>query len=270
MKILVTGANGFIGSRIASRYDRDHEVVAIRGSKQINLCDGDKVQELLQRRFDLIIHCAATGRNRNQIVDASISSANICMFMNIHANRHQFGRLINLGSGAEFDMTTDIDHAPEDRIYHAMPTASYGMSKNIIARLVNEINGYQTLRIFGCLDRDPPANTLMRRFVDSVLNGQPFELDHDRFFDWISMDDLLTVLDLAIDDRLHHKDINLVYPQKHLLSDILMRYCESQGIPISLIKTGSTSQLNYTGDPGKLVSLGLDLKGLDDTLRGLR
>jgi UDP-glucose 4-epimerase len=270
MKILITGTNGFVGKHLQAALSGRYHVTAIGGRSLLDLTDRPAVDSIFSSTFDLVIHCAIAGRDRPAADDPEIYRANMTMFINLHANRFRFGRLINIGSGAEFDTAQDIDRAGEDLINERSPTSGYGSSKNAISRIVARHDRYMTLRLFGSIGPVPAPGTLLRRFLDDTIRGEVFSVQDDRYFDWFNLDDLSLIVSETIEGNLSYSDMNLVYPEKLKISDLLTRLCKEKDLDPDLVSIGSHSDLNYTGDHSRLASLGLSLSGLEQALRGLR
>ena len=58
-KMLITGARGFLGARVAQYYTGRYEVIAI-GHEEMDISDLGSVRRLFgQHRPDVVIHCAA-------------------------------------------------------------------------------------------------------------------------------------------------------------------------------------------------------------------
>ena len=269
MKILITGANGFVGDYLLHHLSQAHTVVGLMGKKDIDLLDSEAVNKLFETQFDVVIHCAVAGRYNHLAADENILASNLRMFLNLYANRHSYSKFINIGSGAEFDLSKSIDSAEEDEIYHRVPSASYALSKNIIAKLILLEDKFYTLRVFGLLAESPPENTLLYKFYKAVTNNQPFPIKGDRYFDFFSASDLVRVIEHLIDNSLPKKDINLVYDEKLKISEILTKYCELHGMNAELINVESTSELNYTGSSKLVDSIPIELDGLTSALKQL-
>jgi nucleoside-diphosphate-sugar epimerase len=270
MKVLITGANGFVGNHLRETLSDRYHVTALGGRYDADLTNQSAVDSIFESAFDWVIHCAIAGRDQPSSNDPDIYQANMSMFMNLHSNRHRFGHLINIGSGAEFDTKQDINCAGEDLIYSRSPTSGYGASKNTISKIVNQTDGYMTLRLFGSIAPIPAKNTLLRKFIDITKAGMVFHLRDDRYFDWFNLDDLSLIVSQTMDGRISYEDMNLVYPKKMMISDLLHKLCEKMSTDQSLLSIGSRSDLNYTGGHDRLASMGLDLIGLDKALEGLR
>ena len=59
MKVIITGASGLLGADIARVFEREQEVIALKGRKELNLTDAQAVMEyMLEKKPDLIINCA--------------------------------------------------------------------------------------------------------------------------------------------------------------------------------------------------------------------
>ena len=263
MKILITGAGGFLGQRLAQEL-ADHQVVALT-RQQLNLADASAVaRHFASATYDVVLHCGAAGRNTPAVEDWNIVSNNLASVLNLMIHRHYFGKLINIGTGAEFDITQNIDCAYESEIFNCNPSYSYGLSKNIIARYLKSQQNCYTLRLFGCFDSAEDDRRLLKKFHSVVSTGSKFDVQ-DRDFDMISVDDFVTIVRAVIDDVIQHHDINCVYEQKHKLSEILKLYCESHDLDSSLINVTGTG-LNYTGNGRALSSYQLPLLGLQQSL----
>jgi dTDP-4-dehydrorhamnose reductase len=59
LKVIVTGANGLIGEEIVTVFAEFHEVLALKGRKDINVINTNEIITLVKKeKPDLIIHCA--------------------------------------------------------------------------------------------------------------------------------------------------------------------------------------------------------------------
>ena len=99
MRILITGANGYIGKSLFNALRDEHYVTAIT-RKEAELTDSVAVTEFFKTShfFDVVIHCAVLGGSRLQKDDWSVMDKNLIMYYNLFANRSRFGRFIHFGS----------------------------------------------------------------------------------------------------------------------------------------------------------------------------
>lgn len=262
MKVLITGAGGFLGSYLARHLQ--HEVVALT-RQQLDLSDAEAVNKHFKdNRYDAVVHCGAAGRNTPTIEDWDIVNRNLSSVMNLVLNQKRTGKLINIGTGAEFDISTSIDCVKESEVYDRMPEQSYGKSKNLISRyLKDQVNCYN-LRLFGCFDSSEDDARLLKKMHLVVSQGNTFSI-LDREFDMISASDFLTIVNAVLNNTITDPDINCVYAKKYRLSEILSVYCNKHGLDTSLIQVTGQG-LNYTGNGDTLSKYHLNLLGLEQSL----
>ena len=261
MKIGIVGANGFVGSSIVRHLSTKHSVVPITRAV-IDLLDSNKTYKFLkEQRFDVIINAAAVMTDPNSFSD---TRNNLGLFMNLYNLSALYGKMINLGSGAEFDRTTNIDQKSEFEIFKCMPSDSYGFGQNIKSRLCQTTDGFYTLRLFNCFGKGEYPSRIIPRFV-SKQNDPAFEIQNDRQFDYFSIQDLFKVVDSFVENNHSVKDVNCVYTEKHKISDMIMQYCSLHNLKPNY-NVVSTSDNNYTGNSANLDSLNIKLDGLEKGL----
>jgi len=267
MNILINGTNGFVGGYLR-KYFSNHNVTAL-SSAELDFSDSALVASFFDshNKFDVVINCAARGRYQATAQDHDILATNIKIFMNLDANRKYFGKLINIGSGAEFGLTNNIHLARESDIFNVLPSESYGLSKNIITRLITQNHNYFNVRLFGCFDSTEPEKRLLSGFRTQYKNQGVFNLSNDRYSDFVSAYDLSVVIENIIDDQITDPDLNVVYKQKYLLSEILTLYCNLHNIPPTAVVINSASDKNYTGDSALVDRYNLPFKGLAASLK---
>jgi nucleoside-diphosphate-sugar epimerase len=270
MKILITGANGFIGNNLFKLLSNKYTVTGIFGRKDIDLIKFEHVKKLLNNNYDIVIHCATAGRYETSSIDTQILNDNLEMFLNFSYLKDRFKRFINIGSGAEFDLSTNIDNVSETEIFNRTPTFSYGLSKNLISKQIYKLDNFYTLRIFGCISTSSPSNTLIYNFTEQVSQGHTFKLVNDRYFDFFSMYDLISVIEHYIIEENLKKDVNLTYDNKIKISDILKSYLIDKNLSSNLLEIVSESQINYTGNNKSLNTMNITLSGLENILRKIK
>lgn len=260
MKVAVLGAAGFLGSYICKNL-HGHEVIPV-SRRDLDLRDHSAVQRWISDVSpQVIINCATAG-GKDRMADCNYADLqnNLDIFLNFYNLRHLGFRFINVGSGAEFDKSRDINRADESTLLISRPKDSYSYSKNVIARMILDIPDFYTLRLFGCFDSSEADLRLLKR----CLLQQEISI-RDCEFDLFSASDFLKVLDhYILETSPRFQDINCVYADKTSLKTIVTRFASIHNRTLKI--TLGEQQPNYTGSGEKLASLGLDLSGLD---RGL-
>jgi GDP-L-fucose synthase len=261
MKVIVIGSRGFVGKSLYHHLSSDHQVTGITRDT-LDILNPVKVENFLKaNRYDVIINAAATMADTNIVGNATgiaDTRNNLGLFMNFHNCRSLFGKFINLGSGAEFDRTRNIDGANPEDVFKVMPIDSYGFGQNMKSRICQATDNFYTVRIFNCFG----PGEMSTRLFPKYLKSEHFAISNDRYFDYFSVQDLCTVIDHCIDNTWAIKDVNAVYPTKYKISEVLGKFCTLNNLEPKFT-VDSTSPNNYTGNGGPLNSLSIKLRGLD-------
>ncbi len=261
MNVLITGANGFVGSNIINMLS--NKFCFFRGTRQtIDLYSISSIEKYLnENNIDSIIHCAIEGGNRTAVDPASVFYNNLLMYENLIHFRYRVKHFINIASGAEFDRRNDINQYNEEQLFSNVPTDFYGLSKNIIAKSVLQNNG-TNLRLFGCFNYNELQSRFIKNNINAYINNTEMIIHKDRYMDFIYTDDLSKIVEFILNQSIYTNDINMVYENKYKLSELATYINNLSGkkIKINVLNTGM--DLSYTGDGTKLKSLNLQLTGL--------
>jgi GDP-L-fucose synthase len=267
--LLITGGNGFIGSFLRNYYTNQYTIYA-PGHSVLDLTNAQSVNKFFeQHHVDYVIHCALAGRDRINAVDPALAAANLEMFNNLWRCRHHFKKLINMGTGNEFDTSTNIDCAAEGTQYDHLPMASYGYAKNLIARIVDSTPSFFNLRLFGVFHHTESDKRFFKRLANAT-DENPFRIFQDHKFDFVNLEDLTPVIDAILENRVNDHEFNIVYPEKRLLSEYARMFAEIHNIPQSRIIVEHTGANNFTGNGELFASYEFDLKGLEPAFRQYR
>jgi len=258
MKIGIIGANGFIGGRLYRHFAPKYSVTAIT-RQTVDLLDFYQLQSyLIAHKFDCLILSASTMKN-----ETSDLKNNLGIITNLLLNRSKFGKLINLASGAEYDRQRDINKFDETELFNSIPIDYYGLSQNLRSRICLSTPNFYNLRIFNCFGLNEIKTRIFPKFI---LAENEFTIYNDRYFDYFSIQDLGIVIDHYICNDKIYKDINCVYKEKYLISEVLTKFKEIHQISTS-INVSNTVSNNYTGDGTKLANMHLDIAGLEHGLK---
>ena len=266
MNILVTGANGFIGSNIIKLLSNDTNFKFFNGNRNaINLYSTESIERYLdENQIDTVIHCAIEGGSRLKQDTSDMLYKNILMYENLIKFNHRYKVFINFGSGAEFDRKHDISNINEYDMFGVVPTDFYGLSKNIISKLSVHYCASVNLRIFGCFYHNEISTRFIKNNINKYINHKSMIIHQDRYMDFFYMDDLINIIEYSLNNPPStYKDINMSYLKKYKLSDITSIINDLSSYKVDVIIENENFGLNYTGNGELLNSLNLKLKGLE-------
>lgn len=274
MNVLITGANGFIGSNLMTLLADMPGINLFAGTREtIDLYSSKSVREYLKRNeITKIIHCAIEGGRRHIADSPDIVYKNMLMFHNLIQCQEEHDTFINIASGAEFDRRTDIFRENERTIHYRVPPDYYGFSKNMIARNVLGYNKGINLRLFGCFYHNETPERFIRSNIERFIKDEPIIIHQDRYMDFIYLEDLVAVIKhlLIFTDKYHldhtKRDINMSYNDFYTLRQIAYMITQldwRHNSEIIIEKEGMG--LSYCGRPSNLTPntlVDLKLKGL--------
>lgn len=240
MKILLTGADGYIAKSLYEDLKDDFEVTRL-GRANFDLRDREACNAFFNKcteiniKFDCVIHTAVSGGSRLKKDDDSVLADNLKMYYNLMANKDCFTRMIHFGSGAEKNNPAD----------------PYGLSKSIIADLMKPNPNYLNLRIYAVFDHNELDTRFIKNNIQRYIDGKDFELHENKMMDFFFMEDLVSLVRYHLEDQQkqtkyatarypakewHTNTIDCVYTEKYWLSDILkmINRLSDRGVSIPL------------------------------------
>lgn len=196
MRVLITGANGYIGSSIYEALKNKHEIVTVT-RKIVDLADSKQVEKFFSynERFDVVVHCAVVGGHRLKEDEWSIIDDNLKIYYNLINNQDRFGRFINIGSGAEiFDITKP-----------------YGFSKSVIYKSVLATDNRYNIRVFAVFDSNELDTRFIKASIIRYIKKEPIIIHQDKSMDFFYMEDLIKIVDHYIKSENPDKEIDCSY-----------------------------------------------------------
>jgi len=113
-KILVSGGSGFIGRNIKESYLTGKYLIVAPTRAELDCSDDKSVAEFFKKHsFDVVIHSAAKAGHRNATDTSNLFFTNSRMMFNLLKHQNSWGKLLNMGSGAIYDMQNYIPKMPE-------------------------------------------------------------------------------------------------------------------------------------------------------------
>jgi GDP-L-fucose synthase len=249
IKLLVLGGNGFIGRNILAHFTQlDSYAVLAPRRQELNLLDAGNVGAYMaSHRPDVVVHSA---------VNIQALDDNLRMYFNIDRCSGDYGKLITIGSGAEYDMRHYHPMMKESYFRTHIPADIYGLSKFTAASDI-ERSGKRAvnLRGFGIYGRHEDYK---RRFISNnicrVLCGFDVSLSQNMRFDFLYVNDLMRIIESFIVREPRHRNYNICTSQPHELLGLAEMVRTVHGNPdtgLSVRKPGMKAE--YSGDNARFL-----------------
>ena len=216
IKVFVAGASGFIGrnaaEHLAAAPDR-YQVFACT-DPVADLRDPEAVRRVVgDFDPDCVVNCAAVVSTRKtgyQHGDTDVVAANLAMFFNLLRAKRPDARLIQLGSGAEYDLRAYKPKMPEEYFDSSVPADAYGFSKYVASRYAAAAGDVTVLRVFGLYGKyeDYTFKFISNAIVKNLL-GLPITINQNTVQDFLYMGDFLRLLEKFVARKPVHAHYNL-------------------------------------------------------------
>ena len=232
MRVLITGANGYIGKSLHQALKNTYEVVATTRS-QFDLTDTDATTKFFQNEsyFDVIIHCAVVGGSRLVKDDWKALDQNLKMYYNLVQHRDCYEKLIHFSSGAEL---------------YAEDTP-YGFSKKVVAKSILNDSQFYNIRIFGVFDENEAESRFIKANIKRYINKEPIQIHQNKFMDFFYMADLVKLVEYYIEEENPSKEVDCTYGDYFDLIKIatIINKLDSYEVPILIEEPDKSS--TYVG-----------------------
>ena len=253
MKILLTGGSGFIGKNLREQLSKKYDLVA-PFHRELDLLDETAVRSFLEaEKFDVVIHAANYGGKRTQTDLVGVFETNKRMFFNLANNQHLFGRMIFLGSGAEYGKQRPIVKVKETDFGKVRPQDEYGQSKYLASEYIAEHNRIVNLRLFGVYGKYEDYKT---RFISNAicraLYGLPIVIRQNVRFDFLYVNDLINIIEYFINTEAKEKFYNTGTGHPVDLEKLAVMVKEIVDVTEIIVKNPGLGR-EYTCDNGLLV-----------------
>ncbi|MCD6414913.1 MAG: NAD(P)-dependent oxidoreductase [Candidatus Diapherotrites archaeon] len=246
MRILVTGADGFVGSRLVKKLSENHSVLAfsrskkeIPGAKQVIVGDVLKdLSGLRKKHFDVVYHLAAVLDESNpELWSVNVEGTRNLLELCKNRNVERFVYTSSIGVLGETK-----EPAEEDFPYN--PQTKYEKSKAEAERLVMDYRlkyriPYTIVRstiVYG-------PNSFWKQIFEAAREGYPIIGSGSNYFHLVYVDDfvdaLVAVLDLRAQNQIYHVAGPDVYSYKetyHMIAKALGAKAPDKHVPVSLAK----------------------------------
>lgn len=254
MKVLLTGADGFLGKSFFEKYKSRYDLDAPR-TDALDLTNVRQVIDYFKsHRFDAVLHCAGIAENEDGMVD------NLVMFKNLQYAAIIGGvkKLLIAGDVAEFDRSKPIVSIDERAFGESIPQDTYGLGRYLINLLASKDKISTNLRFFTVYGPNAYADqNIMNALVSRGVLGKDIELPHDRRMSVVYIDDAVKIMAAFLDNDFPKGDYNIVSDKSVTLSEAaacVKRAAKRDGKNIRVV-VGSTLAPECTGSNEKLLSI---------------
>lgn len=270
--ILITGGSGFIGRNIADFFYKDYKILN-PSHKELDLLDTFAVDDFFKKnKVDVVIHCANIGGLRNSLVSDDLVKTNLKIFFNIVRNRSRFGKMIHMGSGAEYDKSKDIVDVKESDFDLTIPKDDYGFYKYVCSKYIENCNNIYCLRIFGIFGKyEDYTIKFISNLICKYIYKLPLTMIQDCKFDYIYIEDFLNVLEHFIENNPKDKFFNIGSGNKYNLYSLAEKInkLDTYSLPITVQKKGLNREYTTNINLLKNEIKNLHLESIDQSIKSL-
>jgi GDP-L-fucose synthase len=247
MKILITGANGYIGKTLNKAFKGKYDITLLT-RQVVDLYNSNQVKEFFKEKyFDVVIHCAIKGGGRLDKDDSNTLDTNLKIYYNLVENESHFNKLLHFGSGAEKQNTF------------------YGLSKKVINESIKNKDKFYNIRILNVFDENEVDYKFIKTNIKKYLNKQDIEIFQNKFMDFFYMPDFITLIDYCINNNIS-KEIDCCYKTSPTLYDVAQIINNLNNYKVNInIKEWNLAP-NFTGN---YTDLGLPFIGLEQGIKNV-
>ncbi len=253
-KILLTGGSGFIGRNILESFLADRYAITAPSHKQLDLTDCAQVDDFFRTAtFDVVLHAATKPGHRNAPDLTRLFYTNVRMFENLVRHTDKFGKMINFGSGAVYDVAVDNRLVTEDQIGLRCGKDDHSFCKYVVHKRIKALPNVIDLNIFGIFGKyeDWEIRFISNAICKSLFN-LPITLRQNRRFSYLYINDLMPILDYFIEHNPRYKSYNITPDTEIELVEIARTVERLSGSTAGIQVAKPGYGLNYSGSNRRL------------------
>lgn len=193
--ILLTGGNGYIAKGLQSALSGQFNITSITRA-DFDLSNAtDTMNWFGSRYFDVVIHTAISGGSRLRKDGPEVLDNNLRMYYNLLDNRNNFGRFINIGSGAELRARDTL----------------YGLSKHVIRESLLGQPEFYNMRVYAVFDDNELPTRFIKMSINNYINREPIVITQDKYMDFFYMKDFVRLVNHYITSNAPDKEVDCTY-----------------------------------------------------------
>ena len=283
LRVLVTGAGGFIGSNLVARAPGDWDLVGLSRSAEGGVSPvlmrtpavDEALAPELARGFDTIVHLAGNANHglADQEPWADLTATGVLAASIL--GRIPAQRLVLLSSAAVY---AGLD-GPVDPGRCARPPMAYALSKLYVEGLVASLvasgraRSAFIVRLYNAFGPGERSSRLIPQVVEAAKTGNPFTLtgDPSSLSDPVHVDDVVRCLVAAVDSSVQGT-FDLCGGDPVPLGDQVVRIADVLGLPelsLTIEPRKGETPIHFHSDPGPL-SAALGIPRPEEFASGLR
>jgi len=214
MRILITGAEGFVGRNLQEHFSRNASVEEVFAPtfNELDLRATDDVKQYMSgKEIDVIVHSATT-MPKGKAYPPTVCEDNLRMFFNLLRGMGSSMRLINLGSGSEYSREYWHSKISEEFFDSHVPNDPHSYSKYVISKYIinNDRHDLLTLRIFGVFGKyEDYRYKFISNTIAKNLLGLSIDINRNAWYDYLDVADLCRIVEFFTFNDHRHADYNV-------------------------------------------------------------
>lgn len=269
MRILVTGANGFIGRNIVECLSRSHIVYGCGRSLPNGLNTRYYMCDLLKGvpdvEVDVIVHAAACAPSPSVCFQEYFNN-NVVATSNIlkYARKQKVKKIIYLGAVSSYGV---VDKVLREDSPHNNPNA-YGLTKYVAERLIMDSDiPYYILILPGVVGERCRDNWIIRSALSLCYNERlVYYNGHGLFNNIVEVKDLCIFLKKLLESDSSVSETYLLGSMEKMIVNDVVRYLKERLASASYLECVEENHNSFYLDTSKAVSAGFQSQSLMNTL----